>query len=62
MKNFKTIENFVTTAGKNDTRIGAFCSIEYAEQAGESRRKNSQYVIWQKINGVWRAIRERTVQ
>jgi hypothetical protein len=61
MKNFRTSEQFVTTAGKNDRVLGYFCSIEYAEQSGESCRKNSEYTIWQRINGEWRAIRNRTV-
>ena len=61
MKNFRTNDSFVTTAGKNDRKLGSFCSIEYAEMAGESCRKNSEYTIWQRINGEWRAIRSRTV-
>lgn len=62
MKNFNTIDSFVTTAGKNDRKLGSFCSIEYAEQAGQACRKNSEYTIWKNINNQWRAIRSRTVK
>jgi hypothetical protein len=57
---FRTCENFVTTSGANNRRLGAFGSIEYAEQCGESLRKGTAYCIWQKFRGGWRCIRERT--
>lgn len=59
MKNFRTSDDFVTTAGKNDRKIGSFCSVEYAEMRGEALRVGTEYTIWKIINGKWMAYRTR---
>lgn len=59
MKNFKTGHQFVTTRGTTDRRIGAYCSVEYAEQAGESLRRGTEYTIWKRFEGRWIAYRTR---
>ena len=34
MRNFRTLQDFVVTSGKNDYLKGAYCSVEHAETRG----------------------------
>ena len=59
MRNFRTLQDFVVTSGKNDRLRGAYCSIEYAEGCGERLRIGTEYTIWRRINNRWHAYRTR---